>query len=150
MITVRIKNITFLFVIKYNLYFSHLYIYVIFAYTYISISLWHLVLFHSSYIYSIPLPLHLCLCSLQKHYESQGQSKESHEKLLIHYNISSKLDYIQSELIEVHFLLQEDYLKFKILELNNILAEVKLLVSQCETLHNSLDKFDFNYTDEKK
>ena len=82
--------------------------------------------------------------------ESQGQSKESHEKLLIRYQISSKFDYMQSKLNEVHFLLKENYLKFKILELNNILAEVKLLVSQCETLHNSLNKFDFDHTDEKK
>ena len=33
---------------------------------------------------------------------------------------------------------------FSIAELNNILAEVKLLMSQCETLSKSLDNFDFN------
>ena len=80
--------------------------------------------------------------------ESQGQSKELHEKLIICYKINSKLHNMQSELNEVHFLLKENYLKFKILELNNILAEVKLLVSQCETLHNTLKNFDFKCTDE--
>ena len=79
--------------------------------------------------------------------KSQGQLKESHEKLIIHYKINSKLHNMRSELNEVHFLLKENYLKFKILELNNILAEVKLLVSQCDTLHNTLENFDFECTD---
>ena len=79
--------------------------------------------------------------------ESQGQSKELHEKLIIHYKINGKLDNMQSKLNEVYFLLKENYLKFKILELNNILAEVNLLVSQCETLHNTLKNFDCECTD---